>query len=48
MRQTRIQAVANTWCQASLMRLESLHKIGLQKKDLVRVRANASIQDTAV
>ena len=47
MRQTRIQAVANMGCQASLMRLESLHKIGLQKKDLVRVRANAGIQDTA-
>ena len=42
MRPATIQAVADTGCQASLMGVDCLHRLGLQKKDLVKVRANAS------
>ena len=39
---TPVQVVANTGCQASLMGLDYLYKMGLKKKDLGRVRSNAS------
>ena len=46
---TTVKAVADTGCQASLMGMDCLYKMGLRKKDLVRVRSNASsINGTAI